>query len=60
MKRRLSVLLLLILLLYVGERTTNDNDDARVLDDDTAANLVPNWKARDMANVLAMMVRPIS
>ena len=35
------------------------NDDVRVLDD-TAANLVPNWKARDMmANMLAMMVRPI-
>lgn len=39
----------------MGERT--NKDDARVLDDDTAANLDPNWKARDMVNALAMMVR---
>jgi len=56
MKRRLSVLVLLVLLLNcMGERT--DKDDARVLDVDIAANLDPNWKARDMVNALAMMVR---
>jgi hypothetical protein len=50
MKRRLGVLVLMTL-----EHTTF----VRVLDSDTAANLVPNWKARGTANVLAMMVRPM-
>lgn len=46
------------MLMCMGERSSID-DEARVFDDDTAANLVPNWKARDMANALAMMVRLI-